>query len=122
MSPAQPPPEDLLDLIEGLRRNGFNVGTQQFIAAQKLLVKLAADGGWLERPERLGTLFAPIDCTTPGEQENFPRYCGRWLGTRPALFKAHKSSPDVTPVKEPPAKPSPSVSRSVRGASGGSCC
>lgn len=103
MSSTEPPrDDDLLDFFEELRRNGFNFGTWQYVAAQKLLVKLAAEGGWLDRPERLAALFAPIVCTTPEEQESFPHHYERWLQARPSIFTPKKKSlEEATPDKGP---------------------
>lgn len=71
--------EALLAFIDSLRRDGYNIGTEQYIAAQDLLLALAANGHWPHSARRLKTLLAPILCTSPKEQEDFYQRFGQWL-------------------------------------------
>ena len=65
--------EYLIDFLNELRAAGFDVSTQRYIAAQDLLIALAANGNLPEDPRSLRTLLAPIVCSSPREQENFHR-------------------------------------------------
>ncbi|MDX2031335.1 MAG: SUMF1/EgtB/PvdO family nonheme iron enzyme [Blastocatellia bacterium] len=81
-------PDDLTDLAEELRRAGYNIGTQQYVAAHDLLIALAAHGRAPADPREWRSLFAPIFCSTPAEQEAFPERFARWLerrGMAPAI-------------------------------------
>lgn len=69
----------LADFILELRRQGYRIGTEQYISSHRLLVGLAALGDTFEEPEKLGTLLAPILCTTPAEQESFRLLFKQWL-------------------------------------------
>lgn len=85
-------PADLFDLIDELRRGGFNVGAEQYLATQKLLAALAVRGAWPHHPERLGGLLAPILCTTPEEQATFQSYYEKWLKLNPGIFSGETRS------------------------------
>jgi len=75
--------EYLIELFNELRAIGFYVSTQQYIAAQDLLIALAANGQLPENPHALRTLLAPIVCSSPREQETFYRYFDRWISRNP---------------------------------------
>ena len=75
--------EDLIEIISDLRALGFDIGTQQYIAAQDLLIALAANGELPASPRGLRTWLAPILCSSPREQENFYRYFDRWVAQHP---------------------------------------
>ncbi|MFL6209225.1 MAG: hypothetical protein ACJ74W_10270 [Pyrinomonadaceae bacterium] len=77
--------EELIDLIEELRLAGYNVGAQQYSAAQDLLLALATRGRLPAEPHGLATWLAPILCSGPKEQENFYRHFTDWLARRPHL-------------------------------------
>jgi len=66
-------PEELLDFLDELRQRGFNIGAEQFVAAQDLLLALAGHGKLPVDPRRLRTYLAPIVCASPQEQEAFYR-------------------------------------------------
>jgi hypothetical protein len=80
--------EDLVRLIDDLRLAGYDVGTQQYINAQRLLLALAAHGRHPERPQDLRPLLAPLFCSSPREQESFYEYFPRWLALQPHLAPA----------------------------------
>src|ERR1700745_1420385 len=69
-----PGTEELIDLVEQLRAFDFNISTQQCIAAQNLLIALAAHEQLHTEQNRLGTLLAPVLCTSPEEQELFYKH------------------------------------------------
>jgi MFS family permease len=77
--------EDLLDLAEELRGAGFDLGTQQYVAAQDLLIALAAHGQLPADPRAWRTLLAPIFCASPGQQEEFYQRFGAWVERHPGL-------------------------------------
>jgi ABC-type xylose transport system, permease component len=71
-------PEALVEFIDELRRNGFNIGLADYIAAQDLLLMLTARGERLENPQRAASLLGPLLCSSPAEQVAFPEYFSRW--------------------------------------------
>src|SRR5262245_11345400 len=79
--------EDLLDLAEELYGAGFNLSTQQYVAAQDLLILLAAQGQLHADPYTWRTLLAPVFCSSPREQEDFYQRFDGWLNRHPALME-----------------------------------
>ena len=71
-------PEALVEFIDELRRNGFNIGVAEYVAAQDLLLMLAARGENLDDPQRAVSLLGPLLCSSPAEQESFPEFFHRW--------------------------------------------
>lgn len=71
--------EAFVEFLEALRLQGYNIGTQQYLAAQNLLIALAARGQLSDDPKRLSTLLAPIFCTSAEEQEAFYREYEQWV-------------------------------------------
>ncbi|MFN7929265.1 MAG: transglycosylase SLT domain-containing protein [Blastocatellia bacterium] len=84
--------EDLLALAEELRQAGFDLSTQQYIAAQNLLLALASRGQLPDDPHELQTWLAPIFCSSPREQEEFYQRFDLWLARRPDLGGAWRQS------------------------------
>lgn len=91
-------PDILSEFIDELREAGYNIGISQYIAAQDLILALAAQGESLDQPERLRTLLGPIVCHSPAEQEDFQHRFNHWIKsigrtklalekTKPALKK-----------------------------------
>lgn len=72
-------PEDLISFAEDLRPAGYNIGTQQCVAAQQLLVTLAAHARLPADPRELKTWLAPVLCSSAKEQEVFYDLFERWL-------------------------------------------
>lgn len=75
-------PEKLIEFIDELRHSGFNIGTQQYLAVQDLLILLAAQGRLPAEAAGLKTWLAPVVCSSPKEQEYFHREFDRWLKQR----------------------------------------
>lgn len=76
-----PPWEDpglLLDLIDDLRRAGYNIGVSQYLAGRDLLLALAARGEILEDPVQMKRWLGPLLCTSPREQRRFPLQFDHW--------------------------------------------
>jgi TonB family protein len=90
--------EELIDLIEELRLAGYNIGAQQYSAAQNLLLALATRGRLPAEPHGLVTLLAPILCSAPKEQENFYRHFADWLARHPHLTRSgpQPAQPEAT--------------------------
>ncbi len=72
-STPQPPipPRALSAFLKQLREVGYNVGVEQHVAVEKLLLSLAARGELPRRPEALRSLLGPVLCSTPLEQADF---------------------------------------------------
>ncbi len=75
-------PTALVDFVDALRLDGYNIGVAQFIAAQDLLLLLVSRGENLHNPQRMLSLLGPLLCSTPAEQEKFPRQFMRWAEQR----------------------------------------
>jgi formylglycine-generating enzyme required for sulfatase activity len=75
--------EQIIELAEELRGAGFDAGPRQLVAAQDLMIALAARGALPDEPRRWRTLLAPIFCSTPAEQERFYLLFDRWLARQP---------------------------------------
>ncbi|MCP4702786.1 MAG: hypothetical protein GY862_38895 [Gammaproteobacteria bacterium] len=69
----------LQHFVDSLRLAGFNVGADQYIAAQDLILNLAARNAVPEDLSRLRGLLGPLLCSTPKEQTDFPRYFYGWI-------------------------------------------
>jgi len=87
--------EELVDLIGELRHNGYSISTEQYIAAQRLLIALAALGDWPGQSSRLGTMLAPVFCTSRDEQENFFRCYEEWRRLQPGLLTEAKKTEEA---------------------------
>ena len=97
--------EYLIDFLNELRAAGFDVSTQRYIAAQDLLIALAANGNLPEDPRSLRTLLAPIVCSSPREQENFYRYFDRWIKRNPQVAKPAQTDAELNAATENSIKP-----------------
>jgi formylglycine-generating enzyme required for sulfatase activity len=75
--------EQIIELAAELRDAGFDAGPRQLIAAEDLMLALAASGASPGDPRRWRTLLAPIFCSTPAEQERFYLLFDRWLMRQP---------------------------------------
>ena len=67
-------PQAIVELLYSLPEDAcFQVGMDQILKVQSLLISLAAQGALPEDPQRLCYLIAPVVCTTPAEQADFYR-------------------------------------------------
>ena len=89
--------EDLVDLGESLRGAGFKVSTQQLMAAQQLLLRLAAEGAFPPRRAGLASWLAPVLCTSAGEQGLFKGLYRAWLRARFVEERDDDSPPAPAP-------------------------
>jgi formylglycine-generating enzyme required for sulfatase activity len=92
--------EQIIELAEELRDAGFDAGPRQLVAAQDLMIALAARGALPDEPRRWRTLLAPIFCSTPAEQERFYLLFDRWLARQPG-WTALESGPTVKVAEAP---------------------
>lgn len=99
MGAAETLTDDLLDFIETLRADGYNIGAGQFIHVQNLILVLAARGQLPEDPARLHSYIAPIVCDTPERQADFERQFTRWAEAREVRFDAAPAAEPVQPAK-----------------------
>lgn len=83
-------PEALVDFIEELRHVGFNIGMAEYIAAQDLLLMLTSRGENLNNPQRVSSLFGPLLCSSPAEQDTFPEFYQRWYERQKAKLSARE--------------------------------
>ena len=71
--------KELIKLIEKLRFAGYNIGVTQYIAAQDLILTLAAQGNLPSELTELREFLAPILCHSPKEQAEFDTHFNQWL-------------------------------------------
>ena len=72
-------PNALVEFLEELREARYNVGVEQFVAAQDLALVLAARDGSDVSAEAFRTRLGPLVCSTPQDQEDFSGRYRRWL-------------------------------------------
>jgi hypothetical protein len=93
--------EDLVALDEDLRAAGFEVSTQQQLAAQQVVRLLAlADALPRDVADLAGTL-GPIFCTSAVQQQRFPAVYAQWMRQR---FRA---APGPAVAEAPTPQPAP---------------
>ena len=85
--------DDLISLLEVLRRDGFPIGVKEYISAQEILIACSNDAG--TESMRLRNWLAPVLCTNPDEQRFFYQRFADWLVQR------------QLPSTEPRRKPTP---------------
>jgi hypothetical protein len=71
--------KEIINFIEGLRFAGYNIGAAQYVAAQDLLLTLAAQGKLPSELTELRLFLAPILCHSPKEQVEFQGHFDRWV-------------------------------------------
>jgi hypothetical protein len=91
--------EDLISFAEDLRLAGFNFATHQYIAAQEVLVTLAANARLPADPHELKTWLAPVLCSSPKEQETFYQQFDIWLA-RNGFVPASPQPPETPGTRE----------------------
>jgi uncharacterized protein with von Willebrand factor type A (vWA) domain len=97
--------EELIKFIEELRFAGYNIDTTQHIAAQDLILILAAQGELPSEWSELGLFLAPILCHSPTEQAEFKKHFNQWVNQ----FNQTKISVDSKPaIKTEDPKKDPS--------------
>jgi acid phosphatase type 7 len=95
--------EEIADLTMALRTAGFSVGIPQCIAAERLMVTLAAQGKMFSDRGEFRTWLAPIFCASPREQADFSNFYGEWL-VRTNEADATGETPQSASSKEGAAK------------------
>jgi len=83
--------DDLISLLEILRRDGFPIGVKEYIAAQEILIACSHEDGI--EPMRLRNWLAPVLCTNPDEQRFFYQRFAEWLQQRLPPEPIHKIKP-----------------------------
>jgi hypothetical protein len=71
-------PDGLTDLLNYLRGQGYDITVHEYAAIQDLVVALIAHGKDVRDPAVIKACFAPVICTSPREQANFPSHFDRW--------------------------------------------
>lgn len=72
-------PAALTNLLDELRAEGYNIGVDQYIAVNDLVLALAARGASLDNAQRLKSFIGPLLCSSPSEQETFQLHFDAWL-------------------------------------------
>ena len=73
-----PSSQSLIELLDELKHAGYNIGVEQYIAAQDLLLALIAQSEQLDEPEILSSLLGPLLCSSPTEQIDFQYRFHQW--------------------------------------------
>jgi hypothetical protein len=71
-------PEQLEELLERLRQQGFRIGVSETLRLHQLLLALVDRGVPLDDPQRLTSLLGPVLCRSASEQEAFARHVRSW--------------------------------------------
>jgi hypothetical protein len=71
-------PEQLEELLERLRQEGFRIGVAETLRLHRLLLALVDRGVPLDDPQRLASLLGPVLCRSASEQEKFARHVRSW--------------------------------------------
>ena len=71
-------PEQLEELLERLRQEGFRIGVAETLRLHRLLLALVDRGVPLDDPQRLASLLGPVLCRSASEQEAFARHVRSW--------------------------------------------
>ncbi len=71
-------PEQLEELLERLRQEGFRIGVAETLRLHRLLLALVDRGVPLDDPQRLASLLGPVLCRSASEQEAFARHMRSW--------------------------------------------
>ena len=74
--------DELADLILELRESGYDVGTEECLNAQRLMLALAAFGVEASSPSDLEPYLSPLFCSSPVDQERFGPVYQRWARAR----------------------------------------
>ncbi|SEH05003.1 hypothetical protein [Candidatus Venteria ishoeyi] len=110
--------QELIRLIETLRRAEYNLGTAQQLDAQQLLLRLAQQNFLPDHAAALKPFLTPLLCHTPQEQNRFDGYFEPWAAQlehmlRAAGKPAHKQATSPhTPLKAADIPPKTPVSSS----------
>ena len=89
--------DDVADLGMTLRVAGYRVGPDQCIAAQRLMVTLAAEGIKFEDRRGLKSWLAPVFCTTATEQAEFSQHYEEWLIRKGEVLHGDQATSDEPP-------------------------
>jgi len=87
---------DLLNFIDDLRVAGYNIGLEQFITVQNLILALTAQGRLPAKLADLQTFLAPILCHSPKEQEDFAQRFADWVRRVGTLSEEVQPQPVLT--------------------------
>lgn len=88
---------DLSPLFFSLRDNGFDIGPENLLDAERLRLHLLEQGAYPRDPARLKHLLAPIFCSDPVEQREFYRLFEQWL---PQTAGAQLQRPQSRPAQQ----------------------
>ena len=88
-------PELLAQFMDELREAGYNIGVEQYIAVQDLLLTLTAQGE-IHELRQLKTLIGPIVCSSSAEQTDFQHRFDQWA----ELVSQRQYSPPITPEQQ----------------------
>ncbi|MEM7760582.1 MAG: hypothetical protein AAF298_20990, partial [Cyanobacteria bacterium P01_A01_bin.40] len=72
-------PDNLVVFIDELKDADYNIGIDQYIAAQDLVLALTAEGVNLDQPQRFKNMLGSLLCNSPQEQEDFRHRFDQWI-------------------------------------------
>jgi len=82
--------QQVIDLLEDLRRERFRIGVEQHIQVQDLILALTASRG-LPSPETLHRYLAPLLCKSPDEVARFSSLLQRWIERHANAWRTESS-------------------------------
>jgi hypothetical protein len=107
--------DDLADLGMTLREAGYSVGPEECIAAQRLMVTLAAEGARFSDRQGLRSWLAPIFCASATEQANFGAHYEDWLRRRGKTLPSSDESQSVVTAEGTSAQAGSKAPRQTSG-------
>jgi uncharacterized protein with von Willebrand factor type A (vWA) domain len=84
--------KELINFIDDLRAANYNISTTQYVAAQDLILALAAQGNLSPELSGMRTLLAPILCHSSKEQTEFNTHFDKWINQFETVKTAKKPS------------------------------
>jgi len=91
--------KELTNFIESLRFAGYNIGATQHIAAQDLILTLAAQGKLPSELTELRQFLAPILCHSPKEQAEFETHFNQWVSQFLQTLPETQIIPELDTIK-----------------------
>ena len=87
-------PDVISAFLDELRKARYNVGVEQYVAAQDLVLALVTQGKILEHPEQLRSFLGPIVCSSALEQDDFQIRFDRWFSVDQTTEILSKTIPE----------------------------
>ena len=87
-------PDVISAFLDELREAGYNLGVEQYVAVQDLVLALVTQGKILEHPKQLRSFLGPIVCSSAVEQDDFQIRFDRWFPVEQTPEDLSKTIPE----------------------------